>query len=168
MVPNYRYTGKNDYLFPIMKTSGLYRVNKSGHILTCKQMGGPTHIKGPWRRVGHTPGPNGRGQVRHHGKMVYTHRLVWFWFNGPISLKMEVDHINNKKLDCRLRNLQLLTRSQNQQKAERDGLIKRPPGPRPKMKASILAWWALPGVKERMSKSAKRGWEKRRAKCPAI
>lgn len=45
------------------------------------------------------------------------HRIVWETFNGEIPKGFEIDHINNKRDDNRLDNLQLLTKSANLQKA---------------------------------------------------
>ena len=41
------------------------------------------------------------------------HRLVWSAFNGPIPKGMEVNHINQKRDDNHLENLNLLTHKQN-------------------------------------------------------
>ena len=45
------------------------------------------------------------------------HRVVWMAFNGTVPDGYEIDHINNVRSDNRLNNLQLLTKSQNNQKA---------------------------------------------------
>lgn len=49
------------------------------------------------------------------GKRTYIllHRLVWNSFVGEIDSQYVIDHRNAEKLDNRLSNLQLLTRSQN-------------------------------------------------------
>ena len=45
------------------------------------------------------------------------HRFVYEVFKGPIPKCLEVDHLNNLKTDNRIKNLQLLTRTQNNQKS---------------------------------------------------
>ena len=45
------------------------------------------------------------------------HRFVFEVFKGPIPKCLEVDHLNNLKTDNRIKNLQLLTRTQNNQKS---------------------------------------------------
>ena len=50
------------------------------------------------------------------GKMKGWHRVVWEHFNGPIPVGMQVDHINNKRDDNRLDNLQLLSKKSNSKK----------------------------------------------------
>ena len=49
-------------------------------------------------------------------KYYYIHRFVYECFHGTIPDKMQVDHINNIKLDNRLENLQLLSPSENTRK----------------------------------------------------
>lgn len=46
-------------------------------------------------------------------KKFLVHRLVWGAFNGPIPDNMEINHINEDKTDCRLENLNLMTRTEN-------------------------------------------------------
>jgi hypothetical protein len=46
-------------------------------------------------------------------KRVLCHRYVWELHNGPIPEGMEVDHKNQDKLDNRIENLRLATRSEN-------------------------------------------------------
>jgi len=62
--------------------------------------------------------------VRKHAqpsqKKCYAHRFIWECFNGVIPDGKEIDHINNKKDDNRLSNLQLLTRQQNCKKSAKD------------------------------------------------
>ena len=47
---------------------------------------------------------------------LFLHRQVWVDNNGKIPDGLTVDHINNDKLDNRIENLQLLTRSENSAK----------------------------------------------------
>lgn len=58
------------------------------------------------------------GYIR--GPNIDLHRFVWSCFNGPIPEDKQVDHINDNKLDNRLCNLQLLTRTENNQKAQKN------------------------------------------------
>jgi hypothetical protein len=41
------------------------------------------------------------------------HRLVWEAFNGPIQSGLQINHLNGKKADNRLLNLEVCTPSQN-------------------------------------------------------
>lgn len=57
------------------------------------------------------------GKLRCH----HIQRVVWMAFNGEIPEGYEVDHINNVRNDNRLENLQLLTKSANNQKSYDSG-----------------------------------------------
>lgn len=46
-------------------------------------------------------------------KTYRVYRLVWLAFNGSIPEGMQVNHINEIKTDCRLENLNLMTRKEN-------------------------------------------------------
>lgn len=47
--------------------------------------------------------------------IVYAHRLVWVATNGPIPGGKEINHIDGNKSNNRLSNLELVTKSENQQ-----------------------------------------------------
>lgn len=47
------------------------------------------------------------------GKMYIVHRLVWIAFNGPIPEGLQVNHINEIKIDNKLENLNLMTPKEN-------------------------------------------------------
>lgn len=47
------------------------------------------------------------------GKRVLAHRIAWLLANGPIPKDKEIDHINHNRLDNRLINLRLVTRTSN-------------------------------------------------------
>ena len=49
------------------------------------------------------------------------HTFVWRDFNGPIPKGFEVDHVDNNRLNFRLDNLQLLSKSENNQKSYDSG-----------------------------------------------
>lgn len=44
------------------------------------------------------------------------HQIVWVWFKGPVPEGLEIDHIDNNKLNNAISNLQLLTPHQNNMK----------------------------------------------------
>ena len=46
-------------------------------------------------------------------KLFFIHRLVWLAFNGCIPEGMQINHINENKLDNRLENLNLMTPKEN-------------------------------------------------------
>ena len=50
------------------------------------------------------------------GKQWREHRYVWTQHNGDIPKGMEIDHINGKRNDNRIENLQMLTKKQNNQR----------------------------------------------------
>ena len=53
------------------------------------------------------------------------HRLVYETFNGSLEEHMEIDHINNDKLNNSLTNLQVLTRYENCVKRSKDWAYER-------------------------------------------
>lgn len=57
--------------------------------------------------------PNGYMQIRLGQKTYLAHRIVWEAFNGPIPAGMHINHINEKKDDNRLENLNLMTPKEN-------------------------------------------------------
>lgn len=72
-----------------------------------------------------------RGYVTYHlckngiRKDPSAHRLVWEAFNGAIPAGMEINHLNGKRTDNRLCNLEVCSKSQNLQHSFR--VLKRPP-----------------------------------------
>jgi len=51
---------------------------------------------------------------------IRAHQYAWFMYYGVIPSN-QIDHINRNKKDNRIKNLRLLTNSQNQQNVERKG-----------------------------------------------
>ena len=56
-------------------------------------------------------------------KNYYQHRFVYEVFKGKIPPNLEIDHINNLKFDNRIKNLQLLSRQQNNEKTHNKPII---------------------------------------------
>ena len=56
-------------------------------------------------------------------KTYYQHRFVYEVFKDPIPPHLEIDHINNLKIDNRIKNLQLLTHQQNIEKSKNKSII---------------------------------------------
>ena len=55
---------------------------------------------------------------------IYTqHRFVYEVFKGKIPSHLEIDHINNLKIDNRIKNLQLITHKQNIEKSKNKPII---------------------------------------------
>lgn len=77
------------------------------------------------KQVGcYTPGNYTRIHTFRNGKRISfaVHRIVWEAANGPIPKGLEVNHINGRKDDNRLVNLELVTHAENIQHAFRTGL----------------------------------------------
>lgn len=62
---------------------------------------------------------------KHIRKYPTVHRLVYETFNGEIEEYMEIDHINNDKLNNSLDNLQALTKYENGVKRSKDWAYER-------------------------------------------
>ena len=64
------------------------------------------------------------GSIKSH--YVCAHRVVWSYFNGIADDNLEINHINAKKDDNRIENLELVTRLENQRHAVKMGLVHGP------------------------------------------
>lgn len=97
---------------PVIQYENLYEISDTGLIASLN------YKKTEKRKLLH-PGNNGRGYARvflsknKKCKAFLLHRLVWEAFNGPIPEGMQVNHINENKLDNRLVNLNLMTSKEN-------------------------------------------------------
>lgn len=55
-------------------------------------------------------------------RLFRVHQLVWEAFNGPVPDGLEINHKDTDKLNCKLRNLELVTHQENLQHAAKNGL----------------------------------------------
>jgi len=62
-------------------------------------------------------GKSGGCMVQIQGKRIYTHRIVWELFNGPIPSGMVIDHLNRNNCDNRIENLKCKTLAENNRNA---------------------------------------------------
>lgn len=53
----------------------------------------------------------------------YAHRVIWEAVNGPIPEGLEIDHLNGRKADNRVSNLEAVSRSVNVRRAVANGLV---------------------------------------------
>lgn len=60
-----------------------------------------------------------RGKVYH----ILAHRLIWMLANGPIPVGLEINHKDGDKTNNKLKNLELVTPSENMQHAFKTGLV---------------------------------------------
>lgn len=99
---------------------GYYQASNLGRIRSLDRMvpgknGSYRFVKGTVLKPGLTSYEPGRGyyRVRLSNKWFLVSVLVWITFRGPIPEGMQVNHINEQKLDNRIENLNLLTASEN-------------------------------------------------------
>lgn len=68
--------------------------------------------------AGTTSKSTGYHTIHINGGLYKRNRLTWIWHNGAIPDEMLVDHINDKKADDRIENLQLLSHADNLRKGK--------------------------------------------------
>lgn len=95
-----------------------YGADKEGNIYTRK--------RGTWKKM--NPSENSKGYYQFYvyvdgkGLMKKVHRIVYECFHGSLENTQLIDHINRKKYDNRLKNLRVVTNSEN---LRNQGLSKR-------------------------------------------
>ena len=80
-----------------------------------------TEVVGPnlcWRYTGHLSGGHGKpgcgyAHVRHRGRMVRGHRLVYEAFSGPIPDGLQIDHLCGNPWCVRPDHLEAVTKKEN-------------------------------------------------------
>lgn len=73
-------------------------------------------------RVGSKAGSMGKDywRIGYKGKTsLFAHKIIWEMYNGPIPEGMQVDHIDQDKLNNKLENLRLATPQQNNHNSSR-------------------------------------------------
>ena len=97
---------------------GLYEVSDQGNV---RRVHTPKHgLKAMNKNRGYHLVHLYRNNER---KAIYVHQLVAAAFIGPCPSGKEVNHINGKRDDNRVSNLEYVTRSENMQHAVRTGLL---------------------------------------------
>lgn len=100
---------------PIPGFEGLYEISDEGHVVRISTHGrNPKSIRRPVRPhkkpEGYLAIDIQRDQIRLRS---YVHRVVWEAFRGPIPSGLEINHRDGNRLNNRLDNLELVTRSAN-------------------------------------------------------
>jgi hypothetical protein len=76
----------------------------------------------PWNKgLGKPSNANTYVQIYVEDAKWYEHRYIWTQHHGDIPKGMQIHHINGKKNDNRIENLQLVTNKQNMSKQDRWG-----------------------------------------------
>lgn len=104
---------------PIPNYIGLYEASDQGNIRSlvsngyCR--GGLVSRKEPFL-MKPTVRQDGYAQVKLRGQRLYVHRLILLTFVGPVSKEMEANHIDRKRSNNKLSNLEWILGSNNKPK----------------------------------------------------
>jgi hypothetical protein len=73
-----------------------------------------------WRTVKNVDNCNGYCLIGFNDRLYYYHRIVWILINGDIlDSNLEIDHIDNNKLNNKIENLRLVSNRKNQQNTKK-------------------------------------------------
>ena len=106
----------NDSIYHIHQVYDLYGADMNGNIINIIKripMKGNKNVNGYMMCMVRKHAQNGQ-------KSIHAHRFVWECFNGIIPYDKVIDHINDKKDDNRLCNLQLVTHQENCKKSAKN------------------------------------------------
>ena len=106
----------NDSIYHIHQVYDLYGADMNGNIINIikrNPMKGYKNANGYMMCMVRKHAQNGQ-------KSIHVHRFVWECFNGIIPYDKVIDHINDKKDDNRLCNLQLVTHQENCKKSAKN------------------------------------------------
>ena len=97
---------KNDELIDKLLKDPLYKVTKKGVIYTKITPNGQG-VQEEWREAGHAKKDDGYIRFRYKGEYLFSHRVVFRKFNGPLQKDMTIRHLNNNPKDNKPKNLAL-------------------------------------------------------------
>jgi hypothetical protein len=96
------------------------------------------------RIVGVSKKPTRYAQMPVNGRVYYAHRLAWLWVHGVWPAEV-LDHLNQRKNDNRMSNLEEVTQAENMRRA---GIAARPRWIEKKKKFGHIKGWASMKVSE--------------------
>ena len=103
---------KKFYIHPVYKK---YAANKNGEIMNVR-------LRKPWKGNINNGGylQIGIYTSENKQKTYYSHRFIYECFNGMIEKDKFINHINFIRTDNRLKNLEIVTRSENNKKSAKN------------------------------------------------
>lgn len=106
-------TVANDTFFLNLVVAGYFKVSRSGRVTNVKTGYSSWSVNSGYRKV------------HYLSKSILLHRLIYVYFRGLIPIGMCINHKDGNKLNCSIRNLELVTESGNQVHALVTGLKRK-------------------------------------------